>query len=99
MNFRRFLWVLLVSTCGLAAQAPTAKPPAGRVIGEGTSIDPGARQIALKSDKGDPVSVTLGEKTLFLRVPPGEKDLTKAARINLSDISVGDRVLARGQIS
>ena len=89
----------------LAAQTPPAAPaeraPANftRVIGEVTAIDPGARQITLKTDTGASATISLDEKTLYLRVPPGEKDLKKAAKINLPDISAGDRVLARFKVS
>ncbi|MDQ6700323.1 MAG: hypothetical protein M3Z36_09065, partial [Acidobacteriota bacterium] len=76
--------------------AAAAKPKAfNSLIGEVTALDGGAKQIALKTDAGTPVTVPLDEKTLYLRVPPGEKDLKKAAKISLSDIGVGDRVLAR----
>jgi hypothetical protein len=87
---------LFVCAWAASAQAPAA---AGRIIGEVTAVDAAAKQIGLKSDKGDSVAVALNEKTLFLRVPPGEKDLKKATRINLSDIAQGDRVLARGTVS
>ena len=76
--------------------APAAKPKAfNSVIGEVTALDEGAEQITVKTDAGTPATVPLDEKTLYLRVPPGEKDLKKAAKISLSDIGVGDRVLAR----
>jgi hypothetical protein len=32
-------------------------------------------------------------------VPPGEKDLKKATKITAGDVNVGDRVMARGQVS
>src|SRR5262245_19956606 len=89
---------VVLAVCSVAAYAQTPAT-GGRIIGEVTSVDAAARQIGLKSDKGDSVAVTLNEKTVYLRVPPGEKDLKKAARINLSDIAAGDRVLARGTIS
>src|SRR5689334_15528825 len=70
-----------------------------RIIGEVTATDAASRRIDLKSDKGDTIAVALEDKTLYLRVPPGEKDLKKAARITQGDIGVGDRVLARGRLS
>jgi hypothetical protein len=102
MSFVRACAAGMFCVMMVAAQAPApagAKPPVGRVIGEVTAIDIGARHLALKSDKGDSITVTWGEKALFLRVPPGEKDLTKASRINQAEIAVGDRVLARWQVS
>jgi hypothetical protein len=37
--------------------------------------------------------------TSFLQVVPGAKDLTNAVTLSLSDLDVGDRILARGQIA
>jgi hypothetical protein len=90
--------LLSVLVCAISASAQTAAP-AGRIIGEVVTVDASSSKIALRGDKGNDVAVTLNEKTLFLRVPPGEKDLQKAARIKLGDITPGDRVLARGQVA
>jgi hypothetical protein len=68
-----------------------------RVIGEVTATNLPARQIALKIDAGGTVTVILQDKTMYLRVPPGETNLTKAVKIAPADIGVGDRVLARGR--
>jgi hypothetical protein len=67
------------------------------VIGEVTALDAQSGQISLKTDKGEAVTAPVGASTVYLRVPPGEKDLQKAARIAFSDIGVGDRVLVIGQ--
>ena len=74
---------------------PAAAKPAAvtRVVGEVTSVD--SAQITVKTDAGAPATVKLGTATAYLRIPPGEKDLTKATRITIADIGVGDRVLAR----
>jgi hypothetical protein len=79
----------------LAAMLAPAQD-AGRVIGEVTAVDAAGGQLTLKTDAGAPVTVQLTDSTLYLRVPPGEKDLKKAAKVTLADIAVGDRVLARG---
>jgi len=78
-------------------QAPAAPAKSRYVstIGEVVSIDAAAKQVKVKPDKGDEVIVPLQDSTSFLRMPPGEKELSKATRIELKDISVGDRVLAR----
>jgi hypothetical protein len=70
-----------------------------RVIGEVTTINVGASQLTVKTDKGESVAIALNEKTLYLRVPPGEKDLKNASKIALADVGAGDRVLARGSLS
>ena len=100
MKWTVIVFVAVVCAGVAGAQAPAAgAKPAGRVIGEVTAVEASTRHMTLKSDGGAAVSVELGEKTLFLRVPPGEKDLTKATRIAMADINVGDRVLARGQMA
>jgi transcription antitermination factor NusG len=71
----------------------------GQVIGEVTALDPQSRQISLKTDQGEAVTVTVGDSTSFRRVPPGAKDLTTAARIAFPDLGVGDRIVAIGQRS
>jgi Cu/Ag efflux protein CusF len=78
-----------------AAQPAAAKSRYVSTIGEVSSIDASAKQVKVKTDKGEEVTIPLHDQTSFLRMPPGEKELTKATRIELKDISVGDRVLAR----
>lgn len=91
-------WPLLFVPAVLVAQTEATKPTQSRIIGEVTSKDAGGGNLTVRSDAGSTYSVTLSEKTLFLRVPPGEKDLKKAARIAAADVSVGDRVIARGAV-
>lgn len=68
-----------------------------RALGAVTSVDPAGRRVTLKTDAGTEVIVTAQPNANFRRVAPGETDLQKAAVIALNDISVGDRVLARGR--
>ena len=70
-----------------------------RVIGEVAATNLPAREIALKADAGGTVIVILQDSTRYLRVPPGETNLTKAVTIAPADIGVGDRVLARGRLA
>lgn len=94
------LWgLLLLAATALAQTQPAPKQPASRVIGEVTAKDPGSNKLTVKADNGTAYTVQLSDKTTYLRVPPGERDLTKAAKIGLSDVDVGDRVLARGPVS
>jgi hypothetical protein len=60
-------------------------------------VDIGARLLTVKTDAGAEVVVTAQPTASFRRIAPGETDLQKAAMIALTDISVGDRVLARGR--
>jgi hypothetical protein len=91
---------LVVSGAFLLAQdtqAPAAPKKSNYVstIGEVVSVDAAAKQVKVKTDKGEEVTVPFLDQTSYLRLAPGEKDLTKATRIELKDISTGDRVLAR----
>jgi hypothetical protein len=93
------LFVLGLMPAGSFAQA---SPPAGditRVGGEVTAVAAAAHEIALKPDSGGAVTVKLTDKTVYLRVPLGEKDLKNATPIRLEDVVVGDRILARGRMS
>ena len=84
--------VLLAGCVSLYAQAPAAS----RAIGAVTAIDAAAQQITIKTDVGPEMKLTLKDDTSYMRVGLGEKDLKNAVKIALSDIAVGDRVLARG---
>ena len=68
-------------------------------IGEVKAIDGTAKQLVLKTDAGSVVTVTLNDKTMFMRLPPGEKTLTNATKITFTDVGEGDRVWARGKVS
>lgn len=93
------LFVLLLGAITLVAQTESPKTALGRIIGEVTVKDDSGTQLTVKSDAGASYTVSLNEKTLFLRVPPGEKDLKKASKIAAADVKVGDRVMARGAVS
>jgi hypothetical protein len=101
--------LVLVATAGMGASAQTPQPspllqadasinPNG-AMGEVKAIDPNSKQLIVKTDAGSLVTVTLGDKTVYLRLAPGEKTLTNATRIALADVAEGDRVWARGKVS
>ena len=90
--------VVALATTMLAGGA-LGQAQSGQVIGEVTALDPQSRQISLKTDQGEAVTVTVGDSTSFRRVPPGAKDLTTATRIAFPDLGVGDRIVAIGQRS
>ncbi len=93
------VWLSLVAILLYCAAGGAQTPPALKsVIGEVTSIDSACKQIELKGDDGAVYTVTLSDNTSFLRIPPGEKDLKKASKIAFTDVTVGDRALARGPL-
>lgn len=104
--------VLLLVPAGSSASAqPTtsATPAAAQggdpgitpngAIGEVKVIDSPAKQLIIKTDSGSLVTVALGDKTVFMRLAPGEKTLTNAAKIAFTDVGEGDRVWARGKVA
>ena len=68
-------------------------------IGEVKVIDNAAKQLIVKTDAGSLVTVALGDKTVYMRLAPGEKTLTNATKIAFADVGEGDRVWARGKVS
>ena len=108
---RAFFLILalgLIAGQGSAAytQTPPARPQGGDpaitamgAIGEVKTIDAAAKQITIKTDGGSMVTVSLGDKTAYMRLAPGEKNLANAAKITFTDVGEGDRVWARGKVS
>src|SRR5689334_320752 len=88
----------LLATAVLFGQTEAPKPGAGRVLGEVTAKDPSGK-LTVKADNGSSYTVSVTGETRFLKVAPGEKDLKNAAKIGANDVGVGDRIIARGQVS
>jgi len=55
--------------------------------------------ITLATDAGPTIDIMVQDSTRLLRISPGQKDLKDAAAIQLQDVQVGDRILARGKPS
>lgn len=101
--------VLVLVPAGFSASAQTTTSAAPQAadpgitpngaIGEVKVIDSPARQMILKTDAGTLVTVALGDKTVYMRLAPGEKTLTNAAKIAFTDVGEGDRVWARGKVA
>lgn len=68
-----------------AASAPT------RVMGTVTAV--GSNTLTVKPSSGNAVTVTVGSSTRIMRLEPGQKSLSQATPIQLTDISTGDRAL------
>ena len=92
---------------GAQQQAP---PPAGqqqqiaaitpnRVFGTVTVINLEAKGMSVKTDAGQSVLVMFDDKTVFMRARPGASTLEGATTVTLSDVGVGDRVIALGRVS
>lgn len=104
------LVVVLAGSSAIAQTPSTTTTPAAQTggdpgitpngaIGEVKAIDNAAKQLIVKTDAGSLVTVALGDKTVYLRLAPGEKTLTNATKIAFSDVGEGDRVWARGKVA
>src|ERR1700680_2073608 len=91
------VWVIVCAASAWAQGSEAASPPSIRPIGVVTKIQAG--NFTLHTDAGPDLLIVLGDAVTFLRVPPGSTNLNSAAKINLSDISLGDRVLVRGRVA
>src|SRR5262249_47863082 len=94
------LTLILCCASLLLIQGNPAAPASSQVarpIGVILTIDPAARSLTIKMDAGPEMRISLEEATRFLLVSPGAKDLENAATISMSDLAVGDRILARGR--
>jgi len=74
-----------------------AQPPLVRQLGTIQSIKDNT--ITLTTDEGSPVAVIVKQGARMLRVEPGEKDLSHAVPLELSELQAGDRIRVRGQNS
>jgi len=73
-----------------ASASPTAKP-----VGTVKAIS--GNIITLTTDAASTVNILIEDSTRLLRIAPGTKDLKDATPIQLQDVQVGDRLLARGK--
>lgn len=80
----------LLLCCAAFPQLATAK-----VLGTVKSIN--GNSVILTTDAGAEVSVTVADGARIMRAAPGQ-DLKTAPQIQVSDIQVGDRVLAVGPV-
>ncbi len=93
----RLLIAILAATCALAQTEPP-KPASNRIIGDVTATDAAGKQYTVKTSTGAVYTVVFTDETLFVRVPPGERDLAKATKIPASEVGNGDRIIARGDV-
>lgn len=99
------LCLLVLLACGsvLTAQTTTPNPDPAitslSVQGIVTELKADTRQVIVKTAAGNEVTVTLSDRTTFMRIPPGEKTKDKFIPITATDFAVGDSVFARGRMT
>src|ERR1044071_6176491 len=97
----------LVLCVSAAAQTPNSAPSpvpdsaitALSVMGVESELKSDTRQVIVRTASGNQVTVTLSDRTVFMRIPPGEKTKDKFIKISPTDFGVGDSVFARGRMS
>ena len=89
--------LLTLAPCRGAAQQPEGAAKKTRVVGVIKSVN--ANTITLTTDSGSEINVLIAPTTRLLRMAPGQTDLKSASAIQLSDLQVGDRMLAGGTSS
>lgn len=78
----------------LRAQVASTATSAARQIGTIQAMD--ATSLTLTTDKGEKISVALSGETKVVELPAGSTDLKAAQPGAMTDLAVGDRVLAIG---
>ena len=95
--------LLLAGASALRAQTSSAPSDPAitslSVMGVVTDLKPDTRQAIVTTAAGNQVTVTLSDRTEFMRIPPGEKTKDKFIKISPQDFGIGDSVFARGRIS
>ncbi|HJS23671.1 MAG TPA: DUF5666 domain-containing protein [Pyrinomonadaceae bacterium] len=95
--------LLAVATAPKAqtSSAPTNDPAitALSVMGVVSELKPDTRQVIVTTAAGTQVTVTLSDRTVFMRIPPGEKTKDKFIKIAPTDFALGDSVFARGRMT
>lgn len=79
------------------AASTTAAPATARQIGTILAIE--ASSLTLTTDKGATIAVGLNGETKVVQLPAGSTDLKAAQPATMTDVVVGDRVLALGAAS
>ena len=79
--------IILAASNKLNAQTPA------RFVGTVTAISGNA--ITVKTDAGDSKQVEVPAAAVIKRLEPGQKHLSAAATIQLTDLATGDRVLVK----
>src|ERR1043165_7958852 len=93
--------IVLIALASIAvlAQQPDPSIKATQVFGKVSEINSSAGQITIKTAAGSTVVASVNEKTTYQRMPPGETDRAKAEQTSLTEITVGDGVVARGFVA
>jgi len=86
--------IVVLALVLLTGRYGNSQTPANKsVMGTVTSFNRDTKAIEVKPDNAAPVPLKLLAATVVQRIAPGETNLKNAAAIELSDVTIGDRVL------
>lgn len=92
-TFRSAHGLYALAAFALALVHALVAQQAGRFVGTITAIS--GTSFTVKTDSGQSQQFEVPATAILKRVAPGQKDLSSAAAIQLSDLATGDRVLVR----
>src|ERR1043166_9741626 len=96
-NAARFaIYGRFFAVCLLFACASYAQTPASNVVGTVKSVS--GNSVVISRDGGPNTTVTFRDSARIVRTAPRQTDLKTAPPIQISEIQVGDRIAARGQM-
>src|SRR5260370_17263455 len=95
-RFSQFAGLLLCCYLSLVTGA-IAQASAGKAVGTVKSLN--GNSVVLTTDAGDDLTVTIADSARIVRAVSQQTDLKTATQISASDIHVGDRIFARGQLA
>jgi len=96
---KRVVFLILICATALALiglNQINAQDKADSLVGVVSSIDTANRALTVKTDAGPAVLIQTDQNTIYLRLPAGERTLSKATPTKLEEIVINDRVLAHG---
>jgi len=90
-RFTAFAAILVLMTVAWVRTADAQTP--ARFVGTITAIN--GNTLTVKTDTGDSKQVEIPASAAIKQLAPGQKDLSAAATVQLTDLATGDRVLVK----
>jgi len=96
---KSFAWLVLICAVTITLTPldhSLAQEKVISIVGAVTDIDKPNRRLLLRTDDALVLSIQANDDTVCLRLPAGERTLSKATAIKFDEIAISDRVLAHG---
>jgi co-chaperonin GroES (HSP10) len=91
--------VLLAGARAIQTEAAQQSVAGSTAKAVGTVKAISGNMLTISTDTGATIAITVADSARVVRVVPGQKDLKDAPSIQISDVQIGDRILARGTSS